>query len=111
MASSAHFSLSSVSVGFFLGLLFNFEDGGDMVLQNIRLPLKCTQKTHSFLVTAGRNSYPTWYYCLPYFYCCFSCKMHCDFGPFLGTDLSWEPRNSSLFAVKQIKLKVACLQL
>jgi hypothetical protein len=42
VTSSAHFSLCSVSGGFFLGLLFDSEYVGDMVLQNVRLPLNYT---------------------------------------------------------------------
>jgi hypothetical protein len=42
VASSAHFILCSICSGFFLGLLFDPEDGGDMVLGNVRLPLNYT---------------------------------------------------------------------
>jgi hypothetical protein len=62
VASSAHFNLCPVSGGFFLGLLLDSEDGGDMVFRNIRLSWSYTvlqpRRYTLFMVTAARTTYP-----------------------------------------------------
>lgn len=45
VVSSAYFSLCPISGGFFLGILFDPDDGGDMVLRNIGPSLKYTVLT------------------------------------------------------------------
>lgn len=50
------------SAGFLLGLLLDSEDGGDMLLRNIRLApdyAVLTQKTIFSIVPAVRTSHPT----------------------------------------------------